>query len=238
MKVDSIAGVCIIPEGRVNKNICLTHGYAYEVTHIMDYELVLGYSRIHNLIPYFLTTYDGIIDVNSKTSYYNNFSKLDSTLKHNWYEIIVEGITRVCISNGTLTVYLMNRNCNQYKPIINKLRTRGLQVFTPIMGVSSYNIRKFLEREVMHMQNTVIKGLEGICEGEVGACSIINTTVAGITFIPGLNKVLKDIKIKNSPSQLSFKLVAEPENPYDKNAVRVEMSVDSLEWYRKVGYIP
>lgn len=67
---------------------------------------------------------------------------------------------------------------------------------------------------------------------------IFQTNTAGVTFAENADKILEFLKDKVSPDDIIIRLVREPKNPYDENAVRVEVSVRGAKSYHKIGYIP
>ena len=67
---------------------------------------------------------------------------------------------------------------------------------------------------------------------------IFQTNTAGVTFAENADKILEFLKDKVNPDDIIIRLVREPKNPYDENAVRVEVSVKGAKNYHKIGYIP
>ena len=67
---------------------------------------------------------------------------------------------------------------------------------------------------------------------------VFQTNTAGVTFAKNADKILEFLRDKVSPDDIFVRLVREPENEYDSNAVRVEVSVRGAKNYHKVGYIP
>ena len=65
-----------------------------------------------------------------------------------------------------------------------------------------------------------------------------STKVAGTTFIPNSKEFLQFLKNNIPWDKLVIRLFREPENEYDENAVRVEISLKGTKKSKKVGYIP
>lgn len=67
---------------------------------------------------------------------------------------------------------------------------------------------------------------------------VFTTNVAGTTFVENSCEILRFLKEKVSKNNILLNLVREPENPYDENAVRVEISVKGAKKFVKIGYVP
>ena len=67
---------------------------------------------------------------------------------------------------------------------------------------------------------------------------VFHTNVAGTTFVKDSDKILEFLKFKVSEKDIRIKLEREPDNQYDSNAVRVEVSVVGAKKFFKIGYIP
>jgi hypothetical protein len=64
------------------------------------------------------------------------------------------------------------------------------------------------------------------------------SNVAGTTFIKNSASLLQFLKNKVPISEVILLLFREPENQYDKNAVRVEVTLKGSKRSGKIGYIP
>lgn len=67
---------------------------------------------------------------------------------------------------------------------------------------------------------------------------VFHTNVAGTTFVKDSDKILNFLKSKVPEQDIRLRLEREPENEYDSNAVRVEVSVIGAKKFCKIGYIP
>ena len=67
---------------------------------------------------------------------------------------------------------------------------------------------------------------------------VFHTNVAGTTFVKDSDKILEFLKFKVSEKDIRIRLEREPDNQYDSNAVRVEVSVVGAKKFFKIGYIP
>ena len=68
---------------------------------------------------------------------------------------------------------------------------------------------------------------------------VFQTNTAGVTFAKNSNKILEFFRDKVEDSDnILIRLVREPENEYDSNAVRVDVSVKGAKNFYKIGYIP
>lgn len=67
---------------------------------------------------------------------------------------------------------------------------------------------------------------------------VFQTNTAGVTFSKNADKVLEFLRDRVSTDDILIRLVREPKNQYDENAVRVEVSVKGAKSYHKIGYIP
>lgn len=67
---------------------------------------------------------------------------------------------------------------------------------------------------------------------------VFSTNVAGTTFVPYSAELLKTLKTSVPRDKVVLFLNREPENPYDPNAVRVDISVQGSRRSHKIGYIP
>ena len=65
-----------------------------------------------------------------------------------------------------------------------------------------------------------------------------SSNVAGTTFIKNSESLLRFLKDKVPVSNIILRFVREPENEYDENAVRVEVSLKGSKRYGKIGYVP
>ena len=66
---------------------------------------------------------------------------------------------------------------------------------------------------------------------------VIDTHVAGTTFIDDSRELL-EVLAKTPKDKITLILKAEPENPFDSNAVQVLVRVEGFDKSRKIGYIP
>ena len=74
-------------------------------------------------------------------------------------------------------------------------------------------------------------------EKDIGEVNF-SSNVAGTTFIKNSDEFLRFLQ-KNVPvTDIRLLLFREPENEYDSNAVRVEISVKGSSKHKKIGYIP
>ena len=67
---------------------------------------------------------------------------------------------------------------------------------------------------------------------------VFQTNTAGVTFAKNADKILEFLRDRVNPDDILVRLVREPKNEYDSNAVRVEVSVRGAKSYHKVGYVP
>lgn len=65
-----------------------------------------------------------------------------------------------------------------------------------------------------------------------------SSNVAGTTFVKNSDKLLRFLKDRVPMSSIILKFFREPENEYDYNAVRVEVSIKGSSKSGKIGYVP
>jgi hypothetical protein len=61
-----------------------------------------------------------------------------------WSAVVSEEIVRQCLRYSTANVCLMCRYANSYRSVIQMLKLRGVNITTPIMGVSEKMVEKIL----------------------------------------------------------------------------------------------
>ena len=65
-----------------------------------------------------------------------------------------------------------------------------------------------------------------------------SSNVAGTTFIKNSQEFFRFLQERVPTDSLRLLLFREPENEYDNNAVRVEISIKGSDKHKKIGYIP
>lgn len=65
-----------------------------------------------------------------------------------------------------------------------------------------------------------------------------SSNVAGTTFVKNSEKLLRFLKERVPMSNIILKFFREPDNEYDSNAVRVEVSIQGSSKSGKIGYVP
>ena len=129
-------GIVIIPEGSKTVN-SLDVGKPNEVTNIVHYDEILEYARKKESVVLYLTSYYGLISSESVIgSDYYDLALLDKDVLMKWNLVICEEIVRACIDNGTTKVYLMCKEFYKYGKLVNEVKSRGIDLETPLMGKS------------------------------------------------------------------------------------------------------
>lgn len=131
----NIEGLCIIPEGRSNKDIDQEQrAEIYNVSVISNLKSYLDYADINNLgtlyisIKYGLIYADDFVTQSSLRLYELSLPKIKL-----WSKVIAEQIFRECLNQCVSKVHLMIESKSLYSHLIQELKSRGVNVILPLI---------------------------------------------------------------------------------------------------------
>jgi hypothetical protein len=131
-----MVGLCIIPEGRRNKEYTEEQkAEIYKVSIIPHIEEYLSYAERNMLgvmyisVKHGLVFADDLVDQSPKHLYSYNTAQIDI-----WSKVVAEQIFRECLKRMVSKVFLMVRRRGNYQPLMKELKVRGIQVITPFLS--------------------------------------------------------------------------------------------------------
>ena len=136
---------------------------------------------------------------------------------------IISGIIMIVITLVFVFIFFIfkNNNTEIKKDIIKKQKTLKFQVAGTFLGGRQANISKFFFKKI---ENKEIISYEGLTDSEIKTRENIDIEIYEIP---------QDYEIKSNYSDGLIRFEKEPENEYDKNAIRV-----IIKGMGTVGYIP
>ena len=136
---------------------------------------------------------------------------------------VISGIIMIIITLVFVFIFFIfkNNNTEIKKDIIKKQKTLKFQVAGTFLGGRQANISKFFFKKI---ENKEIISYEGLTNSEIKTRENIDIEIYEIP---------QDYEIKSNYSDGLIKFEKEPENEYDKNAIRV-----IIKGMGTVGYIP
>ena len=136
---------------------------------------------------------------------------------------IISGIIMIVITLVFVFIFFIfkNNNTEIKKDIIKKQKTLKFQVAGTFLGGRQANISKFFFKKI---ENKEIISYEGLTDSEIKTRKNIDIEIYEIP---------QDYEIKSNYSDGLIRFEKEPENEYDKNAIRV-----IIKGMGTVGYIP
>ena len=136
---------------------------------------------------------------------------------------IISGIIMIVITLVFVFIFFIfkNNNTEIKKDIIKKQKTLKFQVAGTFLGGRQANISKFFFKKI---ENKEIISYEGLTDSEIKTRENIDIEIYEIP---------QDYEIKSNYSDGLIKFEKEPENEYDKNAIRV-----MIKGMGTVGYVP
>ena len=136
---------------------------------------------------------------------------------------VISGIIMIIITLVFVFIFfiLENNNTEIKKDIIKKQKTLKFQVAGTFLGGRQANISKFFFKKI---ENKEIISYEGLTNSEIKTRENIDIEIYEIP---------QDYEIKSNYSDGLIKFEKEPENEYDKNAIRV-----IIKGMGTVGYVP
>lgn len=129
-------GICVVPIVRKS----LATGLVQDIIQIDYFDSLIGYANRHGLVTVYLSKAQGIV-------YYDSYIKyelerpIDLDL---WQSVVAEQVSRLCVQHMTPKVHLMCTGIRDFSGMIPKLKARGVQVETPILGYRVVAIPKAL----------------------------------------------------------------------------------------------
>lgn len=136
---------------------------------------------------------------------------------------VVSGIIMIIITLVFVFIFFIfkNNNTEIKKDIIKKQKTLKFQVAGTFLGGRQANINKFFFKKI---ENKEIISYEGLTNSEIKTRENIDIEIYEIP---------QDYEIKSNYSDGLIRFEKEPENEYDKNAIRV-----IIKGMGTVGYVP
>ncbi|BET14696.1 HIRAN domain-containing protein [Fusobacterium vincentii] len=136
---------------------------------------------------------------------------------------VIFGIIMIIITLVFVFIFFIfkNNNTEIKKDIIKKQKTLKFQVAGTFLGGRQANISKFFFKKI---ENKEIISYEGLTNSEIKTRENIDIEIYEIP---------QDYEIKSNYSDGLIKFEKEPENEYDKNAIRV-----IIKGMGTVGYVP
>lgn len=136
---------------------------------------------------------------------------------------VISGIIMIIITLVFVFIFFIfkNNNTEIKKDIIKKQKTLKFQVAGTFLGGRQANISKFFFKKI---ENKEIISYEGLTNSEIKTRENIDIEIYEIP---------QDYEIKSNYSDGLIKFEKEPENEYDKNAIRV-----IIKGMGTVGYVP
>lgn len=136
---------------------------------------------------------------------------------------IISGIIMIVITLVFVFIFFIfkNNNTEIKKDIMKKQKTLKFQVAGTFLGGKQANISKFFFKKI---ENKEIISYEGLTDSEIKTRKNIDIEIYEIP---------QDYEIKSNYSDGLIRFEKEPENEYDKNAIRV-----IIKGMGTVGYIP
>lgn len=136
---------------------------------------------------------------------------------------VVSGIIMIIITLVFVFIFFIfkNNNTEIKKDIIKKQKTLKFQVAGTFLGGRQANISKFFFKKI---ENKEIISYEGLTNSEIKTRENIDIEIYEIP---------QDYEIKSNYSDGLIRFEKEPENEYDKNAIRV-----IIKGMGTVGYVP
>ena len=136
---------------------------------------------------------------------------------------IISGIIMIVITLVFVFIFFIfkNNNTEIKKDIMKKQKTLKFQVAGTFLGGRQANISKFFFKKI---ENKEIISYEGLTDSEIKTRKNIDIEIYEIP---------QDYEIKSNYSDGLIRFEKEPENEYDKNAIRV-----IIKGMGTVGYIP
>lgn len=127
-------GLCVIPEGRVNKDFLNQKAEIYRVSTIKNLDTLLNYANTYNLGVMYLSAEFGLLYADDYVTYSKipiyRYSGIKLVL---WSKVVAEQIYRVCLDNFTSEVHLMIRQKVCYRYLIKELNSKGIKVIIPLI---------------------------------------------------------------------------------------------------------
>ncbi|CDA07365.1 HIRAN domain-containing protein [Fusobacterium sp. CAG:649] len=136
---------------------------------------------------------------------------------------VISGIIMIIITLVFVFIFFIfkNNNTEIKKDIIKKQKTLKFQVAGTFLGGRQANISKFFFKKI---ENKEIISYEGLTNSEIKTRENIDIEIYEIP---------QDYEIKSNYSDGLIRFEKEPENEYDKNAIRV-----IIKGMGTVGYVP
>lgn len=135
---------------------------------------------------------------------------------------VVSGIIMIIITLVFVFIFFIFKNNTEIKKdIIKKQKTLKFQVAGTFLGGRQANISKFFFKKI---ENKEIISYEGLTNSEIKTRENIDIEIYEIP---------QDYEIKSNYSDGLIRFEKEPENEYDKNAIRV-----IIKGMGTVGYVP
>jgi len=136
---------------------------------------------------------------------------------------IISGIIMIVITLVFVFIFFIfkNNNTEIKKDIIKKQKTLKFQIAGTFLGGRQANISKFFFKKI---ENKEIISYEGLTDSKIKTRENIDIEIYEIP---------QDYEIKSNYSDGLIRFEKEPENEYDKNAIRV-----IIKGMGTVGYIP